>query len=58
MMGAQMMEQCRRQGVQRFMAIGIVCSYSKFTPARTSFKVGLERTVQWYLEHGGKCLIV
>jgi len=52
MMGAQMMEQCRRQGVQRFMAIGIVCSYSKFTPARTSFKVGLERTVQWYLEPG------
>jgi len=32
MMGAQMMEQGRRHGVQKFVAIGTVCSYPKFTP--------------------------
>ena len=31
-MGAQMMEQGRRHGVQKFVAIGTVCSYPKFTP--------------------------
>jgi len=32
MIGAQMMEQGRRQGVEKFVAIGTVCSYPKFTP--------------------------
>src|SRR3984893_3389202 len=32
MMGAQMMEQGRRHGVGKFVAIGTVCSYPKFTP--------------------------
>ena len=31
-MGAQMMEHGRRHGVQKFVAIGTVCSYPKFTP--------------------------
>jgi GDP-L-fucose synthase len=32
MMGAQMMEQGRLSGVEKFVAIGTVCSYPKFTP--------------------------
>ena len=32
MMGAQLMEQGRRHGVEKFVAIGTVCSYPKFTP--------------------------
>jgi len=32
MMGAQLMEQARRHGVEKFVAIGTVCSYPKFTP--------------------------
>jgi GDP-L-fucose synthase len=32
MMGAQMMEEGRRHGVEKFVAIGTVCSYPKFTP--------------------------
>jgi len=32
MMGAQMMEQSRLLGVRKFVGIGTVCSYPKFTP--------------------------
>src|SRR5882672_2260079 len=32
MMGAQLMEQSRRFGVGKFVTIGTVCSYPKFTP--------------------------
>jgi GDP-L-fucose synthase len=33
MMGVQMMEMGRQAGVDKFVAIGTVCSYPKFTPA-------------------------
>ena len=32
MMGAQLMEQARRFGIDKFVTIGTVCSYPKFTP--------------------------
>ncbi|MCX5909828.1 MAG: NAD-dependent epimerase/dehydratase family protein, partial [Deltaproteobacteria bacterium] len=32
MMGAQLMEQCRLFGVEKFVAIGTICCYPKFTP--------------------------
>jgi GDP-L-fucose synthase len=32
MMGAQLIEEARKQGVQKFVAIGTVCAYPKFTP--------------------------
>ena len=32
MMGAQLMEEARRVGVRKFVAIGTICSYPKFTP--------------------------
>ena len=32
MMGAQLMEQARRAGVEKFVAIGTICAYPKFTP--------------------------
>jgi len=32
MMGVQMMECGRRQGLSKFVAIGTICSYPKFTP--------------------------
>lgn len=32
MMGAQLMEQGRLQGVEKFVSIGTVCAYPKFTP--------------------------
>lgn len=31
MMGVELMEQARRRGVQKFVAIGTVCAYPKFT---------------------------
>src|SRR5262245_45946330 len=31
-MGAQLMEQARRAGVTRFLGVGTICSYPKFTP--------------------------
>jgi len=31
-MGAQLMEQARLSGVQKFVALGTVCAYPKFTP--------------------------
>jgi GDP-L-fucose synthase len=31
-MGVQLMEQARRYGVEKFVAVGTVCSYPKFTP--------------------------
>src|SRR6516165_10861754 len=31
-MGAELMEQARRAGVQKFAAIGTICAYPKFTP--------------------------
>ena len=32
MMGCQLMEEARLRGVQKFVAVGTVCSYPKFTP--------------------------
>jgi GDP-L-fucose synthase len=32
MMGCQLIEQARQQGVQKFVALGTVCAYPKFTP--------------------------
>jgi GDP-L-fucose synthase len=32
MMGAQLMEEARRAGVRKFIAVGTICSYPKFTP--------------------------
>jgi GDP-L-fucose synthase len=32
MMGIEMMEQARRRGVEKFVAVGTVCAYPKFTP--------------------------
>ena len=32
MMGAQMMEEARLNGVEKFVAVGTVCAYPKFTP--------------------------
>lgn len=31
-MGVEMMEQARRRGVEKFVAVGTVCAYPKFTP--------------------------
>jgi GDP-L-fucose synthase len=31
-MGAELMDQARRAGVQKFVAIGTICAYPKFTP--------------------------
>ncbi len=36
MMGAQLMEAARRAGVEKFIAVGTICAYPKFTP--TPFK--------------------
>ncbi|HNW43892.1 MAG TPA: GDP-L-fucose synthase [Elusimicrobiales bacterium] len=32
MMGAQMMEEGRRAGIEKFTALGTICAYPKFTP--------------------------
>jgi len=32
MMGTQLMEQARLSGVQKFVAVGTICAYPKFTP--------------------------
>ncbi len=32
MMGAQLMEEARKAGIAKFVAIGTICSYPKFTP--------------------------
>ena len=32
MMGAELMEQARTKGVERFLSVGTICSYPKFTP--------------------------
>lgn len=32
MMGVQLMEQARERGVRRFLSVGTICSYPKFTP--------------------------
>jgi GDP-L-fucose synthase len=32
MMGVEMMEQARQRGVEKFVAVGTVCAYPKFTP--------------------------
>lgn len=32
LMGVQLMEEARKSGVEKFVAIGTVCSYPKFTP--------------------------
>ena len=32
MMGVELMEQARQRGVEKFVAVGTVCAYPKFTP--------------------------
>lgn len=32
MMGVQLMEEARRRGVEKFVAVGTICSYPKFAP--------------------------
>ena len=32
MMGAQLMEEGRRFGIEKFVAVGTICSYPKFAP--------------------------
>src|SRR5262245_65891641 len=32
MMGSLLMENARRAGVKRFLSVGTICSYPKFTP--------------------------
>ena len=32
MMGTNLMEQSRKNGVKKFIALGTICSYPKFTP--------------------------
>ena len=32
MMGAQLMEQARQHGVEKFVALGTICAYPKFAP--------------------------
>ena len=32
MMGVQVMEEARRRGVKKFVAVGTICAYPKFTP--------------------------
>lgn len=32
MMGAQVMEEARRRGVEKFVSVGTICAYPKFTP--------------------------
>jgi GDP-L-fucose synthase len=32
MMGVQLMEEARRAGVEKFVAVGTICAYPKFTP--------------------------
>ena len=32
MMGTQLMEEARRAGVEKFVSVGTICSYPKFTP--------------------------
>jgi GDP-L-fucose synthase len=32
MMGVQLMEECRRRGVEKLVTVGTICSYPKFTP--------------------------
>ena len=32
MMGVQLMEQARRHGVEKFVALGTICAYPKFAP--------------------------
>ena len=43
MMGAQLMEQSRRFGVRKFVTVGTVCSYPKFTPVPFREERSLER---------------
>jgi len=32
MMGVQLIEEARRQGIEKFVAVGTICSYPKYTP--------------------------
>ena len=32
LMGANLIEACRRRGVEKFLCVGTICSYPKFTP--------------------------
>jgi GDP-L-fucose synthase len=60
MMGVQLIEQARLHDVRKFIAVGTVCSYPKFTPtpfrednlfgfhAQVRLEEGLRRTIDWY----------
>ena len=43
MMGAQLMEQARRHGVEKFVALGTICAYPKFAPEETNAPYGLAK---------------
>ena len=42
-MGAQLMEQARRHGVEKFVALGTICAYPKFAPEETNAPYGLAK---------------
>src|SRR3989475_4756264 len=51
-MGAQLMEVGRQQGIEKFVAIGTVCAYPKFTPLRSEERrVGKECRSRWSPYH-------
>ena len=43
MMGVQLMEQARRHGVEKFVALGTICAYPKFAPEETNAPYGLAK---------------
>jgi len=43
MMGAQLMEQARRHGVEKFVALDTICAYPKFAPEETNAPYGLAK---------------
>ena len=46
-MGIELMEQARRAGVDKFVGVGTVCSYPKFTPV-PFHEDDLWNTIEWY----------
>ena len=43
MMGVQLMEQARRHGVEKFVALDTICAYPKFAPEETNAPYGLAK---------------
>ena len=48
-MGIQLIEAAKQAGVEKFVAVGTVCSYPKFTP------VPFREEDLWRLSRGNKC---